>query len=130
MPRKNNNSGPGSDDKLDNLILEIGPFQLENLTTQRIPFKLLNFIRAAAVLTPHQAALLANSIRLTADLDWREQIRRMDLPTADPLIVVDDEGSLAWEVGEFLIQAGFEQVFILEGGLASWGGEGSPGSAH
>lgn len=50
------------------------------------------------------------------------------LPKGKIFVIVDDGLGLrkGWEAAEFLLKSGQEKVYLLEGGMAGWQGEGYP----
>lgn len=54
------------------------------------------------------------------------QARSSELKKDRPVVLIDERGAQAGRVATALRAAGFEQVFILAGGLAAWRAAGLP----
>lgn len=49
------------------------------------------------------------------------------LPDDAPLVVICHHGVRSYQVGQYLVQAGFDDVLSLAGGVAAWADQVDPG---
>lgn len=89
--------------------------------------QLINRKNAQIVDVRDAAAFAAGSLPGAKNLPAETaQTRSGELKKDCPVIVIDERGAQASRVATVLRAAGFEQVFVLAGGLAAWRAAGLP----
>ena len=64
------------------------------------------------------------------NMDWRQVLaKRNDIPKNKPVLIYCNTGSLSAQAGFALRVAGWENVRILQGGMAEWHAKGGFGAA-
>lgn len=74
-----------------------------------------------------QLASIAGSLHIPMNLI---PLRMSELPDDQPIVTVCHHGVRSYQVGLYLANAGFEQVFSLKGGVEAWASEIDPAMAH
>nr|WP_318383565.1 rhodanese-like domain-containing protein [uncultured Enterobacter sp.] len=69
---------------------------------------------------------IAGSINLLPAEIKANNVGELDKQKSKPIIVVDGSGMQAQEPASALVNAGFEQVYVLKDGVAGWSGENLP----
>lgn len=97
--------------------LEIGLFQLENLALVQTRFQLFDLRRAPGPVHPHVDALLAKARPLRAD--QVEKVMQTEQISLDaPIVLLCETGDTSTAVAERLESIGYDQVYVVAGGVA------------
>jgi rhodanese-related sulfurtransferase len=96
--------------------MEIGLFQLENLVHTRVEFKILDLRMETKSLPPALEALLTRGIRLSVE-NVETYLREGKTPLSAPVILLCDDGKASARIAETLESQGFQNVFVVGGGV-------------
>lgn len=98
-------------------LFTIGLYQLENLLVARPSFRFLDLrIRPQIVaLTRVQAVLTHASVVRSAEI--KNHLQATHAQKTDPIVLLCEDGRLSASVGDLLDGAGYQQIYIVEGGL-------------
>ena len=96
--------------------MEIGLFQLENLTISRSPFTLLD-IRESRVELPKELENLLKSAHAVTAAAVLEFLEKKGGPKDQPILLLDESGRSSGVLAESLESAGYKNVYIVERGV-------------
>lgn len=96
--------------------MEIGLFQLENLTISRSPFTLLD-IRESRVELPKELENLLKSAHAVTAAAALEFLEKKGGPKDQPILLLDESGRSSGVLAESLESAGYKNVYIVERGV-------------
>lgn len=99
--------------------MEIGLFQLENLslTPARFVFLDLRAVASAPVpASPHIDKLLSKATAVSSDL-VEDHLRQVNPDGGTPVLLVCEDGKTSQALAERLERAGFANVYVVAGGV-------------
>jgi rhodanese-related sulfurtransferase len=96
--------------------LEIGLFQLENLTFSRNIFVFLD-LRPAGAETPEKLATQLKSAKRIAPGDVEKHLAEIQHNKEQPLVLICADGKTSQKVFERLERAGYNNVCVVAGGV-------------
>lgn len=104
---------------MQNEFMTIGLFQLENLINMRSPFIFFDLSsRDREKLSSALLPILSVAIKISAD-KIEQHLRELKTQHDFPLVLLCDEGVHSTQVGLRLQTLGFNNIYIVEGGLTS-----------
>lgn len=101
---------------------KIGYFQFQNLIQNRVPFALLSWgEKFEGWFQGFAAQHLKDSLQLfpptSSVQELPEQLRTLNRPKDCPIVLVSPDESFSMRAREILVKQGFENVFVVEGGI-------------
>jgi rhodanese-related sulfurtransferase len=100
-----------------NSAFPIGLYQLENLLIARPTFHFLDVrLQPRAVSAPRIQNILAQAAVVTST-QVLTYLRNLESRVDDPIVLLCEDGRLSHTIAMQLEEAGFRQVYIVEGGL-------------
>lgn len=97
--------------------MEIGLFQLENLATTPARFRLLDLRLQMEAVDPLIDRVLKLGIPVAA-ADVVKLVRGENLPPEIPLVLICETGERSREAAVALEGAGYQQIYVVGGGVA------------
>lgn len=96
-------------------VMTIGLFQLENLAMMPTRFAFLDLRAQAAPVSSHIDNLLMRSTLVAPE---KAESHLKDADKEEPVVLVCEDGNTSMEVARRLEAAGFDNVYVVSGGVA------------
>lgn len=98
-------------------FFQIGLYQLENLLFARPSFRFLDVrLQPRPVSVPRVQNVLAHAAVVSSH-QALNHLRNTDCRSDEPIVLLCEDGRLSQSVAASLEAAGFQQIYVVEGGL-------------
>lgn len=98
------------------MIITLGLFQLESLMLASAPYHLIDLRMAPMAVSSARVQACLNTAKVVPASDLAEHLKTYELGFDYPVILVCEDGRLSMSEAQRLIDQGFMQVYVVEGG--------------
>ncbi len=98
------------------MIISLGLFQLESLMLANAPYYLVDLRMQPMVVPSARVQACLNTAKVVEASQLAEHLKTYDLGFNYPVILVCEDGRLSSSEAQKMIDLGFMQVYIVEGG--------------
>lgn len=98
------------------MVISLGLFQLESLMLASAPYYLIDLRVMPMMLPSARAQACLNTAKVVSAPDLFEHLKTFELGFDYPVILVCEDGRLSASEAQKLMDQGFMQVYVVEGG--------------
>jgi rhodanese-related sulfurtransferase len=97
----------------------IGFYQLENLIIARPSFRFLDVRVCPQAVSMQRVQSILNQSTVVNQNEVLNYLERTQVQKTDPIVLMCEDGRLSCGIADTLDAAGFEQLYVVEGGVDS-----------
>ncbi len=98
------------------MVISLGLFQLESLMLSSAPFYLIDIRMQPMLVNSARVQACLNMAKVVQISDLSEHLKTFDLGFHFPVILVCEDGRMSTAEAQRLIDQGFMQVYVVDGG--------------